>query len=229
MNLNMEAIKNFDFERFQASVRNLDPERIGSWPLPFRVAVWVLIALVIVVGGYELLLSSEFDQLKVARDQEVTKKSDYEAKAFKAINLNLYRKQLADMENSFGTLLRQLPKEAEVPGLLEDITQTGLGSGLDFDSINLLPEKKKEFYAEDPINIKVKGDYHAFGSFVSGIAALPRIVTLHDFHISPVGARIPGDNSPPLLSMEILANTYRYLDSSGSGDKPGNSKGGAHP
>ena len=127
------------------------------------------------------------------------------------------------MEDSFGALLRQLPKETEVPGLLEDINQTGLGSGLDFESINLLPEVTQEFYAEDPIDIKVKGDYHAFGSFVSGIAALPRIVTLHDFKVVPVGTRAAGDNAPPLLSMDITAKTYRYLDKksdkSAAGDK----------
>ncbi len=223
--MNLNSLKELDLQKLLATARNLDPERMGSWPLPFRAAVWVFIALAVLAGGWEFIISDNETQLNQARQQEVSKKNDFESKAFKAANLNLYRKQLADMELTFGTLLKQLPKEAEVPGLLEDISQTGQGSGLDFDSITLLPEERKQFYAEDPIDVRVRGDYHAFGSFVSGIAALPRIVTLHDFRISPVGAaRSPGDNSPPLLYMQITAKTYRYLDE----DHGNKDKGGKH-
>ncbi|NNM52309.1 MAG: type 4a pilus biogenesis protein PilO [Pseudomonadales bacterium] len=210
--MSLDALKSLDLEKLQASWRSLDPENIGGWPLPFRVLIWVLIVVVIFFGGYMLLVSAKLDQLKGAQQAEVSKKADFESKAFKASNLDVYHKQLSEMEDSFGALLRQLPKETEVPGLLEDINQTGLGSGLDFEAINLLPEQVKDFYAEDPIDIKVKGDYHAFGSFVSGIAALPRIVTLHDFKVTPVGVRAAGDNAPPLLEMDITAKTYRYLD-----------------
>ena len=132
----------------------------------------------------------------------------YEQKAFKAHNLEQFRSQLAEMEQTFGALLKQLPKDTEVPGLLEDITHTGLGSGLEFESIELKDEAKKEFYVELPIDIKVIGDYHAFGAFVSGVAALPRIVTLHDFHIVP-----PKDKALAglgLLAMDVTAKTYRY-------------------
>ncbi len=223
--MNLNSLKEIDVQKFLATARNLDPERMGSWPLVFRMGVWVFIALFVVAGGWEFFVSDNLTQLSQARQQEVSKKNDFESKAFKAANLNLYRKQLADMELTFGTLLKQLPKEAEVPGLLEDISQTGLGSGLDFDSITLLPEVRKQFYAEDPIDVRVRGDYHAFGSFVSGIAALPRIVTLHDFRITPVdAARAPGDNTPPLLYMQITAKTYRYLDV----DHSKNDQGGKH-
>ena len=115
------------------------------------------------------------------------------------------------MEESFGSLLRQLPKETEVPELLEDITHTGLGSGLDFDGITLETESTQEFYVEQPIKIKVQGDYHAFGAFVSGISALPRIVTLHNFTVVPMANKF-ADSGAPILTMEILAKTYRYKD-----------------
>ena len=137
---------------------------------------------------------------------------DFEQKVFKANNLDVYKKQLADMETSFGSLLKQLPKDTEVPELLEDVTHTGLGSGLEFDGINLGTEVSKEFYAELPITIKVHGDYHAFGAFVSGVSALPRIVTLHDLKILPLQNKF-ADNGAPVLTMEITAKTYRYNDS----------------
>mgnify|MGYP002368998371 FL=1 len=122
------------------------------------------------------------------------------------------------MEESFGSLLKQLPKETEVPELLEDVTHTGLGSGLEFDGINLGTESSKEFYVEQPISIKVQGDCHAFGAFVSGISALPRIVTLHDFKITPLQNKF-ADTGAPVLTMEIQAKTYRYKDASEEDDK----------
>ncbi len=224
--MKLEDLKRLDLQKLQASWRSLDPENIGAWPLPFRVAIWLAIVAIIVFGGYMVFITGQIDALQQARADEVTKKADFENKAFKAANLAVYKKQLADMEESFGALLRQLPKETEVPGLLEDISQAALGSGLDVQSISLQSEKMQDFYAEDPIQIKVQGDYHAFGSFVSAIAALPRIVTLHDFSIAPVSASATASSGSPLLAMNITAMTYRYLDQ-GELDKKGKGKGSA--
>ncbi len=210
--MKLEDLKRIDLQKLQASWRSLDPENIGAWPLPFRVGIWLAIVAVLLFGGYMVFITGQIDALQQARAEEVTKKADFENKAFKAANLAVYKKQLADMEESFGALLRQLPKETEVPGLLEDISQAALGSGLDVQSINLQAEKMQDFYAEDPIQIKVQGDYHAFGSFVSAIAALPRIVTLHDFSIAPVSHNATASSGSPLLGMSITAMTYRYLD-----------------
>jgi type IV pilus assembly protein PilO len=151
---------------------------------------------------------------------------EFEQKVFKANNLDVYKKQLSDMEESFGSLLKQLPKETEVPELLEDVTHTGLGSGLEFDGIALGSESSKEFYVEQPISIKAQGDYHAFGAFVSGISALPRIVTLHDFTIAPLTNKF-ADSGAPVLKMEIQARTYRYKDTAEDVDAAPKKAGGA--
>lgn len=137
----------------------------------------------------------------------MTLKEQFSSKAYQAANLEAYKEQMQEMEVSFGALLRQLPSDTEVPGLLEDITRTGLGSGLEFEEIKLLPEVAQQFYIELPIQIKVTGGYHDLATFVSGVASLPRIVTLHDFELAPVSA---GNSSR--LSMQIMAKTYRYND-----------------
>ncbi|EGG98736.1 Type IV pilus biogenesis protein PilO [gamma proteobacterium IMCC2047] len=155
--------------------------------------------------GYYFHLNDLLDEHERIAQKEVQLKQEYESKAFKAANLDVYRKQMAEMDKSFGALVRQLPKDTEVPGLLEDITHTGLGSGLEIDSIKLLPEQNAEFYVELPIEIQVRGGYHDLGSFVSGVASLPRIVTLHDFNIKPT-------DSGGMLAMTITAKTYRYND-----------------
>ena len=125
-----------------------------------------------------------------------------------ATALEAYKVQMAEMEESFGALLRQLPSDTEVPGLLEDITRTGLGSGLEFSEIKLQPEVVQQFYIELPIKISVVGSYHDLATFVSGVASLPRIVTLHDFEVAPVAAEAGSSR----LAMSILAKTYRYND-----------------
>jgi type IV pilus assembly protein PilO len=144
------------------------------------------------------------EQLAQVERKELDLKKEFEDKAFKAANLDALRKQMVEMEQSFGALVSQLPTDTEVPGLLEDITNKGVESGLEIKSIKLQPEVSKEFYIELPINIEVTGSYHDFGTFVSGIAALPRIVTLHDFKISA------DPKTPGTLSMSIAAKTYRY-------------------
>jgi len=193
-----EGLKGFD-------VNDLDFKSAGSWPLAIKIIVWALVLGVIVFLGYYFHLNEMLAERERVGQKEVQLKQEYERKAFKAANLDVYRKQMVEMDRSFGTLVRQLPKDTEVPGLLEDITHTGLGSGLEFDSIKLLPELNAEFYVELPIEIRVRGGYHDLGSFVSGVASLPRIVTLHDFDIKPT-------ESNGLLTMTITAKTYRYND-----------------
>ena len=186
------------------AINDLDFNNSGNWPLLVKVFVWVLVLAVVIFLGYYLRLNDMNSTLDQAKAKQETLKQDYERKAFKAANLETYRQQMADMDKSFGALVKQLPKDTEVPGLLEDITHTGLGSGLEITSIKLQPERMAEFYVELPIEIEVKGGFHDFGSFVSGVASLPRIVTLHDFAIAP------GDSG--LLNMTITAKTYRYND-----------------
>lgn len=216
-------LKNLDIQELMNTLNTLDPQNIGSWPLPVKVMVYVLVFVGVLVLGYMFDLSGIRSSLTAGEQEQQTLLGEFETKVFKSQNLETYKLQLKDMEDSFGALLRQLPQDTEVPGLLEDITHTGLGSGLEFDAIDLGQEVAKDFYAEQAINIKVTGDYHAFGAFVSGIAALPRIVTLHDFKIEPRAAkansRRADDGGAPVLAMSILAKTYRYNDSPDDGTK----------
>jgi type IV pilus assembly protein PilO len=195
-----------DAKEFIDSLNNLDPENIGSWPVPVKLFIWLVACVVAGFLIYYLMLSDSLNQLETTQSKEGTLMSEYESKAFQASNLQSYKDQMAEMENTFGALLRQLPSDTEVPGLLEDISHTGLTSGLNFNSIQLAPEASKEFYVELPIDIEVKGGFHAFGTFVSAVAALPRIVTLHDFDI------VPDSKQSHELIMKIRAKTYRYKE-----------------
>lgn len=182
----------------------LNAENIGSWPLAVKVIAWVLAFVLVMVLGYFYNISDLRQQLAQVEQKETELKKEFEDKAFKAANLDALRTQMKEMEESFGALISQLPSDTEVPGLLEDITNKGVESGLDIKSIKLQPEVAKEFYIELPINIEVTGTYHDFGTFVSGIAGLPRIVTLHDFKMTS------DPKTPGVLSMSISAKTYRY-------------------
>jgi len=183
---------------------NLDFNNVGSWPAALKVLVMVLLVLLILGGGYMLSIKDKRAALEVAALEEAELRVQYEDKAAQAANLDAYLKQKEEMKETFGALLRQLPSDTEVPGLVEDITRTAIDSELKIESIELQPEQKTEFYVELPINIVVEGDYHKIGTFVSAIANLPRIVTLHDFAVEPQGA-------PQRLKMSIQAKTYRYL------------------
>ncbi|HEB27636.1 MAG TPA: pilus assembly protein PilP [Porticoccus sp.] len=183
-------------------VNELDVENIGSWPLAIKIIVWVTVFCAVLAGGYFYDVAELQEDLAKVQKQEEDLKSQFERKAFQASNLKAYRKQMVEMEVSFGALVSQLPSDTEVPGLLEDITNKGLASGLEITSITLGEERQEEFYIELPIEIEVKGNYHDLGTFVSGIAGLPRIVTLHDFEIS--------QSSTSALIMKITAKTYRY-------------------
>jgi len=188
-------------------INDLDVNNLGSWPAAVKTIAGALVLIIVLALGYNFYLKDLQDQLELSRASEVTLKEQFANKAFLATNLNAYKMQMKEMENSFGALLRQLPSDTEVPGLLEDITRTGLGSGLEFEEIKLLPEVTQQFYIELPIQITVVGAYHDLATFASGVASLPRIVTLHDFQIKPVE---PGNTQK--LRMSILAKTYRYND-----------------
>lgn len=188
----------------ELDVSELDFDNIGRWPMAVKVLVWALAFILFIVLGYLYNISDLREDLGRVENREGELKKDFEGKALKAANLDALRKQMAQMEESFGALVSQLPSDTEVPGLLEDITNKGVESGLEIKSIQLQPEQAREFYVELPIAIKVTGSYHDFGTFISGIAGLPRIVTLHDFKISA------DPKTPGILSMDIAAKTYRY-------------------
>jgi type IV pilus assembly protein PilO len=188
-------------------INDLDLNNLGSWPAAVKSIAGAMVLIIVLALGYNFYLKDLLDQLDQSRATEGTLKEQFATKAFKAANLDAYKAQMTEMQTSFGALLRQLPSDTEVPGLLEDITRTGLGSGLEFEEIKLLPEAAQQFYIELPIQITVVGAYHDLATFVSGVASLPRIVTLHDFEIKPVE---PGNTQK--LRMSILAKTYRYND-----------------
>ena len=193
---------------------NWDLEYAGSWPLPIKLAVAVVLALFLAGGWYYLDTSSQLDELNVEESRERDLKATFEMKQRKAANLEEYREQLVEIERTFGDLLKQLPNKTQVPELLVDVSQTGLGSGLEFELFKPGPEVMKDFYAELPIDVRVLGRYFDFGVFVSGLAALPRIVTIHNIKITPVTSPAAphkkGERFP--LVMSAIVRTYRYLD-----------------
>ncbi len=202
-----------------ADLNNLDFSDIGSWPAAAKAIATVLVCVAILGSAYWFDTQDQLKALDKAQRQEADLRQQFETKQHKAANLDKYRQQMKEMEENFGTLLRQLPGKTEVAGLLEDISQTGLAAGLEFQLFKPGSEIPREFYAELPINMKVTGTYHEFGKFVSDIAALPRIVTVHDFAIVPVGGakskNAKGEEGPPLLSMQVTAKTYRYIEEEG--------------
>jgi type IV pilus assembly protein PilO len=181
---------------------DLDIQQIGVWPSSVKNFLLVLVLVFIVATGYFFKIKALREQDFSAARQEIKLLKKYQNKAFQAANLDAYRLQMIALDETFGVLLKQLPKDTEVPGLLEDITEVAYGSGLSMKSISLQPERASEFYIELPIKIDVIGDYHDFGAFVSGVAALPRIVTLHDYSIKK--------SNGALLNLVIEAKTYRY-------------------
>jgi type IV pilus assembly protein PilO len=189
-------------------LRSLDPRDPGRWPLPVLAgAVALTLVAVSLVGIYLLVWNEQRPELQRRQAEEVQLRQEFKDKHSKAVNLELYKQQLKDIERSFGALLRQLPGKTEVPSLLVDISQTGLAAGLQEKLFQPQAEQKKDFYAELPIKIRLTGNYHSFGEFVSGIAALPRIVTLHDIDI-----KSDSKDAYDQLSLELTAKTYRYMD-----------------
>ncbi|MEX2125906.1 MAG: type 4a pilus biogenesis protein PilO [Woeseia sp.] len=189
-------------------LRSLDVNDIGRWPLVFRaVVIGLVFAVVLGFGIYWFIVEDRAPQLKRAQDEEQTLRVAFESKQKKAANYDQYKEQLAQMEQSFGTMLRQLPGETEIPSLIVDISQTGLAAGLQEKLFQPQPEIPRDFYAEKPILIQLAGSYHDIANFVSGVAALPRIVTLHNINVTTENAE-----SFDRLSIEVTAKTYRYLE-----------------
>lgn len=185
---------------------DLDFDNLGSWPLPIKLLVGLLVFGLLLTGGYYYHIEGLQLQLDGRKNEESDLRRDFERKAFEAANLEAYKLQMVEMEESFGALVSQLPSDTEVPGLLEDITNKGELNGLAISTIDLLAEVPQEFYIELPISIVAVGSYHDLGAFISGMAGLPRIVTLHDFNI-----KTPGSNTNQ-LQMNITAKTYRYRE-----------------
>lgn len=193
----LKSLNDFD-------INDLDVNNAGIWPAPIKAIVVLIILGLILGGGYWFFIKDQYVQLEQVENTEQELRKRYEDKAYQVANLEVFKAQMEEMEETFGALVRQLPSETEVPGLLEDITNTALGSGLDLEEVKLQGEQQRDFYAELPINIRVTGTYHELASFVSSVASLPRIVTLHDLTITPTG----GDGEQ--LNMQVLARTYRY-------------------
>lgn len=206
----LESLQSFDFDQLN------DFNNVGSWPTAIKVVMWVMAFSGALALGYFLHVTNLQADLAKVQTTEIELREDYEKKFFESAHLEAYRIQQKEMEESFETILRQLPSDTEIPGLIEDITLVGLKNGLTFNSIDLEQEELHEFYIEKPIKIVVTGSYHDLGSFVSDVADLSRIVTLHDFTIQPErGKTQAGGVQGGLLRMSILAKTYRYNDERG--------------
>lgn len=188
---------------FMDDLQNLDPNNPGLWPVPIQLVAGIIVMLGIIYGGYKLTVTDQYAQIDKLIKKEEDLISSLEKKQKKAANLDALKEQMKEMEQSFGDLIRQLPNKTEVAGLLVDISQTGLGAGLEFNLFKPEAEKPSDFYSELPISISVVGNYHEFGEFVSGIAALPRIVTTHNIKISGTGNE---------LKMDATAKTYKAIE-----------------
>jgi len=192
-------------------LKYLDVNDVGRWPPVFRAGVIVIVfAVVLATGIWFTIVKDKAPQLERAQEDEKTLRVTFENKQRKAANYDAYKAQLAEIEQSFGTMLRQLPGETEIPSLIVDISQTGLAAGLQEKLFQPQNETPKDFYAEKPIKIRLSGGYHEIANFVSGIAALPRIVTLHNINILPESTETYDE-----LSIEVTAKTYRYLEEDG--------------
>lgn len=188
-------------------IRDLDPNDPGRWPITFRLgAIGIIFVVAVVLLAYLLAWKPKKPDLDAARGEEQALLTKLEQKAKKAANLDAYKAQLAEMEQSFGAMLRKLPNKTEVPNLLTDISQQGTAAGLDQKLFQPNSQNIKDFYAELPIRMRLTGSFHSIGAFVSGIAALPRIVTLHDVEIVQLG------KTADQLQLDVTAKTYRYLD-----------------
>ena len=196
----LRSLREFD-------VNDISLDNIGTLPVAIKVVLCLLLFAAVLTVGYYYHVKDLQLQLVQEQNRENTLKQEYEKKAFQVANLDAYRRQMAEMEESFGALISQLPSDTEVPGLLEDITNKGLQNGLLISSIDLQAEVSREFYVELPIAIVASGSYHDLGAFISGMAGLPRIVTLHDFTIE-----VDEEATTPALNLEITAKTYRYKD-----------------
>lgn len=198
--------KSFNLNEFRRSFESLDTENYGSWPVPVKVTVLFFIVALIAALSWALPISSKLDEIAAAESEQQTLLTTYREKESKARHLNAYKTQVMQMETEFNTLLDQLPKETRVSELLEGINMTGVGSNIRFQDISVEPEVEQEFFIEQPIRIAALGEYHQFGSFISGLAALPRIFTMHDFEVTNPQ---PTLDKLPELNLILQAKTYR--------------------
>lgn len=195
-----------------SEINDLDFSNVGNWPVSVKVATLAALIISLMTAGYFLDTQNQLNRLESNEKKEITLKREFEQKQAKAANLNSYKTQLEKIQKTFGSLLGQLPSKTEVADLLTDITQTGLTSGLQFDYFKPQGELPKDFYVELPIELVVRGDYHEFGKFMSGVAGLPRIVTIHEFSIKPFINTDKKKRASQELILEAKAKTYRYLD-----------------
>lgn len=198
------SVPKIDFLALADDFRYLNPNDPGAWPLAPKVASLVALFLLILLGGWWFLWSDQLAELEAKEREEETLKQQFVDKKKQAVNLDLYVQQLAEIDRSFGALLKQLPNKSEIESLLVEVNQAGLGRGLQFDLFRPGQEQIKEFYAELPITIKINGAYHDFGAFAADIAKLPRIVTLNNITISP--------QANGGLVLDATTKTFRYLD-----------------
>jgi len=190
----------------ELSLDELDFNESGEWPLPIKIIAIILLCAAVWGAGFYFVIKDKQVELEGLEQKEQQLKQSFEAKNAKAVNLEAYKEQMIEMRTVFSSMLKQLPRKSEVADLLIDISRTGLINGLEFELFKPEGERPIDFYAELPISIKVTGDYHQFGEFVSGVAALPRIVTMHNLTLKPVG------KDGGKMSMDITAKTYRYFD-----------------
>ena len=195
---------------FIDDLNNLDPNNPGVWPLPVKAVVFAVVFAGILFAGWKFDITTQREELAGLEKKEKDQIDILDARQKKAANLNALKEQMKEMEQSFGDMVKQLPNKTEVAGLLIDISQTGLAAGLEFKLFQPRGESPREFYAELPISISVVGNYHQFGEFVSGIAALPRIVTTHDINITTTDQQEA--DGTPTLKMDAIAKTYRALE-----------------
>jgi len=202
--------KKMTLDKFLQQFNTLDMNNYGGWSLSVKITCWILTVMMVGLLGYFLAIKSKLEDISNAQTQEQNLLNEFRQKDSKLRNLQQLQTQLQQMEANFNQQLEQLPKETEIPGLVEDINVSGVNAGLKFKNIRLEPEVKQEFFIEQPIVIEATGDYHAFGSFVSGIAALPRIVTLHDFEIVATENKEKKSDIPQ-ITYNVKAKTYRYI------------------
>lgn len=203
-----------------SDINNLDAKNYGSWPMPIKFFAAFLLFAVVLVAGYFMKIKPANDELDILRAKEQELVGVFTEKQGKVVNLEEYKKQLEEMRELLRQMIRQLPSKTEMPDLLIDVSQTALSAGIDNELFEPGPEVAKEFYAEKPITLRMKGSYHQFGAFVSGVAALPRVVilTMHDVSLTPSdksGSTAPGRSaasSSGTLVLEGTVKTYRYLD-----------------
>ena len=202
---------------FADDLKNLDPNNPGLWPKAIQIVLFILLLIALLFAGWKFDITKKRDQLAALEKKETEKIEILKVRQRKAANLNALKEQMKEMEISFGDMVRQLPNQTEVAGLLVDISQTGLGAGLEFKLFEPKAENPKEFYAVLPISIKVVGNYHQFGEFISGLAQLPRIVTAHEIKIKSEQANEKA--RIPILEMNTIAKTYRALEEDEEGQE----------